>query len=109
MSRARSRPRPGFTLMEVLMVIAVIAVLISLLVPAVQKVRETATRVQCANNLYQIGLALHQYADNHRSFPPGGLYQSMPSDSWSVHAHLLPYIEQDSLFRMIDFGQSFAE
>jgi prepilin-type N-terminal cleavage/methylation domain-containing protein len=100
--------RRGFTLIELLVVIAIIAILIALLVPAVQKVRAAAARVQCLNNLKQIGLALHNCHDGEKGFPPAGVYNKGLGDSWSVHARLLSYLEQINLERQINFNGSFA-
>jgi prepilin-type N-terminal cleavage/methylation domain-containing protein/prepilin-type processing-associated H-X9-DG protein len=103
------RPRrPGFTLIELLVVIAIAAALIGLLLPAVQKVRETAARTQCLNNLKQIGLALHAHQDARQVFPPGYLASAPYPDTapgWGWGALLLPYLEQDDLFRQLDLGQ----
>jgi prepilin-type N-terminal cleavage/methylation domain-containing protein/prepilin-type processing-associated H-X9-DG protein len=94
-----SGQKSGFTLIELLVVIAIIAILIGLLTPAVQQVREAAARSQCANNLHQIGLAVHNYHDVHKKLPPAALGGD-GEVSWAVL--LLPYIEQESLYRQWD-------
>jgi prepilin-type N-terminal cleavage/methylation domain-containing protein/prepilin-type processing-associated H-X9-DG protein len=93
--------RTGMTLVEVTVVLAIIGVLIALLIPAVQQVRDVAARAQCANNLRQIGLALHQYHDTHKVLPRGMSYQDGkdPYLYMSWHTRLLPYLEQQPLWQ----------
>ncbi|MCI0464385.1 MAG: DUF1559 domain-containing protein [Gemmataceae bacterium] len=92
--------RGGLTLIEVLVVIAIVGVLIGLVIPAVQRVRDAAARTQCSNNLRQIGLALHQYHQAHGSLPPGVSYRdgADPHPFMSWNARLLPYLEQNALW-----------
>ncbi len=105
--RTSARWQRGFTLIELLVVIAIIGILIALLLPAVQQAREAARQTQCKNNLKQISLALHNYLDAHRRFPPAAtlpLNRVSPAP-WSAQARLLPYLEQTALHNLIDWSQ----
>ena len=114
------RGKPAFTLVELLVVIAIIGVLVALLLPAVQVARESARRMQCQNNLKQIGVALHNYEQTHKRFPPGLVQQQADpqfaagataantindTESWAWGAFLLPYIEQQQLYDQAGIGR----
>lgn len=103
------KSRPGFTLIELLVVIAIIAVLIALLLPAVQQAREAARRVQCKNNLKQIGLALHNYLSSHSVFPPSYCIGAAKGGTWSIHARILPYLDQANAYTLADLTVGYSD
>ena len=101
MKRCISIPaaRRGFTIIELLTVITIVSILMALLLPAIQMARESARRLQCSNNLRQLGLAMHMFHDGHSQFPEGNI----PNRLWTFQSKLLPYVEQQSLYDQIDF------
>ncbi|QDT63869.1 DUF1559 domain-containing protein [Calycomorphotria hydatis] len=102
-----SKRRIGFTLIELLVVIAIIAILIALLLPAVQQAREAARRTQCKNNLKQIGIALHNYHDSHRTLPPGAVYADpsyFGNAHWTWSSFILPFTEQAAFYKLLHVG-----
>jgi prepilin-type N-terminal cleavage/methylation domain-containing protein len=113
--------RSGFTLVELLVVIAIIGILVGLLLPAVQAAREAARRMQCSNNLKQLGLALHNYHDTYRRFPAGGNWKTpagvlagrgnrpLRGNGWAWTSAILPYIEQSSIYNQLKFVNRIPE
>jgi prepilin-type N-terminal cleavage/methylation domain-containing protein/prepilin-type processing-associated H-X9-DG protein len=116
-----SRPNAGFTLVELLVVIAIIGILVSLLLPAVQNAREAARRLQCKNNLKQIGLAIAGYETNHKVYPPSGIvgqsagthsdgsFREREGKMFSWVVMILPYLEQGPLYEKFDFNVTILE
>jgi prepilin-type N-terminal cleavage/methylation domain-containing protein/prepilin-type processing-associated H-X9-DG protein len=107
--------REGFTLLELLLVIAIISILIALLLPAIQSSREFARRTQCSKNLMQLGLALGNYASENRVFPPGVVDQKGPVSGfpkgyhWGWAARILPFLEQANLYNQLNFREGVYE
>ena len=105
------RPRPGFTLVELLVVIAIIGILVGLLLPAVQAAREAARRMQCSNNLKQMGLAVHNFESSQRKLPHSGQCDSTGSASTTYMIHstptlLLPFMEQTAVYNLLDHSSN---
>jgi prepilin-type N-terminal cleavage/methylation domain-containing protein len=106
----RAAFRNAFTLVELLVVIAIIGALVGLLLPAVQAAREAARRSSCQNNLRQLGIALHNFENARKYFPPSGQkVETAGSAPWSGQALLLPYVEGDTVFRRIDFTKPYSD
>ena len=109
----RPKPRCGFTLVELLVVLAIIGLLLALLLPAIQAVRESGRRTSCANNLHQLGDALHSYESAHHALPTGADAKQWPAGPtfpytmyrWSTFVYLLPYIEETSVYNSLDLTQ----
>ncbi len=103
----RTNFRRAFTLVELLVVIAIIGILVGLLLPAVQAAREAARRMSCSNNLKQLGLANHNFADTYKSFPPRTSMDTSGAPSWAVM--ILPYLEQSNGFNLWDLKKVYSD
>ena len=103
--------RRAFSLIELLVVIAIIAILMALLLPAIQKVRAAADSLRCRNNLKQIGIACHHYHNDNGTLPPGGIewrpFGNTTKRQLAWSAFILPYIEQDNLSKQLDLSKAF--
>lgn len=97
----------GFTLIELLVVMAIVAVMLALIIPALQQAREAARRTQCRSNLRQIGLALQNYSDANKLFPPSACISR--AGTWSIHARLLPYLDQASAYSEIRLDLDWSD
>jgi prepilin-type processing-associated H-X9-DG protein len=100
----KTRRRPAFTLIQLLIILAFLAILFGMLFPAVLKVRQAADRMKSQNNMKQIGLACHNYHDVNGAFPPGN-----DANNFSANARLLPYIEQDAVYKLLDFNKPMSD
>ena len=105
----RTHRSPGFTLIEILVVIAIIGVLIALMLPAIQMARESARKTKCANNLKQIGLALHSFMDTKKELPPGYVTKVLPNlddggPGWAWGAMILPFFEEQAVYAQVNLN-----
>src|ERR1700761_3351591 len=109
-----SKKTTGFTLIELLVGIAIIAVLIALLLPAVQAAREAARRIQCTNNLKQLGLGIHNYESSNSVLPPQEVMTFLGTtvfwkSQWGVSSRVVPYLEQGSLYNAMNFNNKTTD